>query len=267
MRPTSGSAGAVSDPVFVDRSGRRGRLVKRAGVLVSLLGLAYGVALVSLALVGVHISAPGLPLLESSVRTVNGNRPAEPHRGAPRPATVTSRPKSTPTTRSATNTIRMPSARAVASAADDDTTSTRAARASRPDSQSRTHARVPADPAAVAAPAAVSPAAPSAGPSAAASPAAASPAAASSAAASTAPRTDAASPTAASPTAASPTGALSPATVSRGKSDAAPGAARRTTHVNQGKSSEAPAASDRPTDPSRGKSAEAPGASRRPTDP
>lgn len=138
MRPTSGSAGAVSDPVFVDRSGRRGRLVKRAGVLVSLLGLAYGVALVSLALVGVHISAPGLPLLESSVGTVNGNRPADPHRAAPRPATVTNRPKSTPTTRSATNTIRMTGAGAAASPADGDTTSTRAARVSKPDPQSTT---------------------------------------------------------------------------------------------------------------------------------
>lgn len=70
-----------SRPIFVDRSGRRQRLVRRIGIGVALLAVAYGMILIPLSLVGVHINAPGLPLVEQLSRGAaapSRNRPAAP---------------------------------------------------------------------------------------------------------------------------------------------------------------------------------------------
>lgn len=71
------STDLTAGPVFVDGSGRRRRLVKRLGVTVAVLGVAYGALLVVLAVVGVRIDAPGLPLIEHAPKTV-ARPPANP---------------------------------------------------------------------------------------------------------------------------------------------------------------------------------------------
>lgn len=68
----SGNRFAAPDPVFVDPSGRRRRLITRMGIGISLLGAAYGMALLVLTLVGVHVQAPGLPFLEHLPRVSSG---------------------------------------------------------------------------------------------------------------------------------------------------------------------------------------------------
>ncbi|QGN31880.1 hypothetical protein [Microlunatus sp. Gsoil 973] len=85
MQPSMVGGGVVPSPVFVDRSGRRRRLVKRIGIGVTILGVAYGAVLVSLSTLGVHIDAPGLPLVEQH-SPVSAERPSDVRSGHVRSA-------------------------------------------------------------------------------------------------------------------------------------------------------------------------------------
>lgn len=101
MLPSPADVGATAGPVFVDRSGRRRRAVKRLGVAVVSLGVAYGATLVLLATTGIHIDAPGLPLIEQPLQ-----RATPTHARSAREVTPRAASKPPPTALAAPTTAR-----------------------------------------------------------------------------------------------------------------------------------------------------------------
>lgn len=101
MRPRLGRRYADPDPVFVDRSGGRRRIVGRIGIGVALLGAAYGAVLVVLALVGTQMGAPGQPLFDHLPRVMSGQsarvqtQPSRSTKAAVKPAPRTDTDSST----------------------------------------------------------------------------------------------------------------------------------------------------------------------------
>jgi hypothetical protein len=87
MTSTAGSG--PSGPVFVDHSGRRHRTVRRVGVFLALLGVAYGALLMVLTATGAHIDAPGLPFLEHLPQVLTGRSANPPASGPTSAATPT----------------------------------------------------------------------------------------------------------------------------------------------------------------------------------
>ena len=118
---TSPTSGGPAGPVFVDRSGRRLRLIGRAGVVVALLGAAYAGTLVVLSLTGAHIDAPGLPHTEQASRLLR-SEPRASHRSPA--ATGTAAPRSAAVAPAVADlgVAESPAVAAPAAAADEPTT-------------------------------------------------------------------------------------------------------------------------------------------------
>lgn len=207
MRSSSAGGGPGAAPVFVDASGRRRRLVGRLAAGFALLGLGYAATLVLLALAGVHISAPGLPLVEHAPRLARV--PAEGPTSAAGPTATRTTPRPSPSRVVAlARRVPAPVAASATDASLTDASPTVRTPSSDAVSQTATHTTPQSAPV-----------------SASASPAAASP-------------TAAASPSATAPATASPTAVSSGAI--HGKSATAPGASNRPTASAKGKSTSAP---------------------------
>lgn len=89
MQHSSDMRFAGPNPVFVDRSGDRRRVVGRISVGISSLVAAYGAALVTLMVMGVPVDAPRLPLAEHLPRAAGEGsmrtQAAQPQRAAAPP--------------------------------------------------------------------------------------------------------------------------------------------------------------------------------------